>query len=206
MVDPNFRADHVNFNGKKYTLAEFRDFVNSSDNPLELTPYQLDRVTKKSLDEWTVAELEDMAQTVANLRQEGRQIWQAKVDKRQHEADIIQNSIISTLLANPKYRGADDQPASSSAEARQEKRSMSTRIRSTMLKTLNMDRKAQMLDGGVKGAAFDVLVREKRDAQSEEYRSITAREQAVIDVMKSTGVTAKDLYEQIGRASCRERV
>lgn len=197
LVDPNFRADHVNFNGKKYTLAEFRDFVNSSDNPLELTPYQLDRVTKKSLDEWTVAELEDMAQTVANLRQEGRQIWQAKVDRRQHEAEAIQNRIISTLLANPKYRGANDQPASSSAEARQEKRSMSTRIRSTMLKTLNMDRKAQMLDGGVKGAAFDVLVREKRDAQSEEYRSITAREQAVIDVMKSTGVTAKDLYELV---------
>ena len=197
LVDPNFRADHVNFNGKKYTLAEFRDFVNSSDNPLELTPYQLDRVTKKSLDEWTVAELEDMAQTVANLRQEGRQIWQAKVDKRQHEAEAIQNRIISTLLANPKYRDANDQPASSSAEARQEKRSMSTRIRSTMLKTLNMDRKAQMLDGGVKGAAFDVLVREKRDAQSEEYRSITAREQAVIDVMKSTGVTAKDLYELV---------
>ena len=45
--------------------------------------------------------------------------------------------------------------------------------------------------------SFDVLVREKRDAQSEEYRSITAREQAVIDVMKSTGVTAKDLYELV---------
>lgn len=59
LVDPHFRASWIRYHGKKYSMADFRAFVESSENPLELTEYQTTRLTRKPLGEWTLEELED---------------------------------------------------------------------------------------------------------------------------------------------------
>lgn len=196
LVDPNFRAGFIRYNDKKYSIAEFREIVEkegllSSD----LTDYQIARLTKKSLDDWTISELEEMAEKVSRLREEGRQIWQAKVDKRAFEAQALQNAILREILENKHYKAPDD--ISASIDYQRRRRSLKTKWKAGIGKTYNMDRKAQMVDGDKKGVAHDLLVRKKRETQENELRSMSRRQDPITKLMKDLGVSVDDLYKTV---------
>ena len=197
LVDPNFRRETVVIDGRRMTVEDLRTWAGSEANPLEFSPYMITRITKKSLNEWTVSELEEMALQVSKLLEEGRQIWQAKVDARAVQARSLQNQIIDNILSSKKYKKAGETPLPNSVESIRKEKVKSSGLNSLIMKTLNMDRKAQMLDNGMKGPAFDLLIREKRDAQNTEYRNKRNRIRPLEKLAKELGVRTKDLYETV---------
>ena len=192
-LDPAFRkkmkvdGNMVDINDLK---AKFR--ANPGDPALStLTEAQLLRIAKKSLDEMTLGELEQLAETISNLRSQGLQKRMAYVLGERQRIKAIQNDLIAQIRASEDYRepafgGGDD-------EARR-KKALPERLRSMALATYNMARKAQMMDGDKKGAFYDLLVRQKRACQDVEMRAQYTRTQAIREAMAQAGVKPEDLY------------
>ena len=192
-LDPAFRkkmkvdGNMVDINDLK---AKFR--ANPGDPALStLTEAQLLRIAKKSLDEMTLGELEQLADTISNLRSQGLQKRMAYVLGERQRIKAIQNDLIAQIRASEDYRepafgGGDD-------EARR-KKALPERLRSMALATYNMARKAQMMDGDKKGAFYDLLVRQKRACQDVEMRTQYTRTQAIREAMAQAGVKPEDLY------------
>ena len=213
LVDPNFRQNTIWFDGKRYTLEEFRNYFRSlfdgvSEEELNeeirngyeafgLTKKQADRLVQKNLNDFTVSELEEMAQQVADLADEGRQVWQAKQDEKRRQARRLQNQIISGIMSRPHAKTPDEMPTPGSAEDKKAQKNVRKQVRTAWFKTLNMDRKAQMLDNDEKGVAYDLLIRERRKVQSNESKAKSARINPVMDLMKQLNVNPQDLYQTV---------
>lgn len=213
LVDPNFRQNTIWYEGKKYTIDEFRQYFRSmfegvSEEELNeeirkdyeafgLTRKQAERLLQKNLNDYTVAELEQMAQQVADLAEEGRQVWQAKQDEKRRQARRTQNQIIAEIMSRPHAKTPDEMPTPGSAEDKKAQKNVRKQIRNAWFKTLNMDRKAQMLDNDEKGVAYNLLIRKRREVQSNESKAKNARINPVMDLMNSLGVKPQDFYETV---------
>lgn len=160
-----------------------------------LTPSQLERLSKVSLDEMTVSDLENLAVTVNQLRQEGMQERRAYVEAERSRIRTIQNQLYSTVMGSGKYSGT--YMAQSAEEKKDRKRWRGIYSSPIYYATVNMARKAQMLDGDKKGLFYDVLIRMKRDAQAVETRAIRSRQEAVGKVMEEHGITYADMYTSV---------
>lgn len=187
---------YINLNGQRLNLTAFRGMVDRGEiNIAGLTDYQLKRYFNKSLAEYTVEELETLADTVRYLTEQGRHEWQAKVDQRNFEARQFQQLLINELMASPRYTNAGDEPLPESGESVKKKRTFAQMVRTGWYKTLNMARKAQMIDGNRKATAYRLLVEEKRRMQEAEFLAIRKRMQPVLKMMKDLGVKPQDFYE-----------
>lgn len=160
-----------------------------------LTPSQLERLSKVSLDEMTVSDLENLAVTVNQLRQEGMQERRAYVEAERSRIRTIQNQLYSTVMGSGKYSGT--YMAQSAEEKKDRKRWRGIYSSPIYYATVNMARKAQMLDGDKKGLFYDVLIRMKRDAQAVETKAIRSRQEAVGKVMEEHGITYADMYSSV---------
>jgi len=195
-VDPNNRRDKIRVAGKLMTVPELRAAIERGDIKLEnITPYMLTRLTKTPLNEWTVSELEEMAEYVESLRTLGKQIWQAKIDKRNMIAEQLRNQIIHTVQANRLH--PETTPIPNSEEARQLEKKWRTKFKNTFNKTLGIDRKAQRLDNNTQGTAWDILVDQRRKLDNEEYQAIQKRVQPIYKLMEEKGIKPSDLYQKV---------
>lgn len=195
-VDPNNRRDKIRVAGKPMTVPELRAAIERGDIKLEnITPYMLTRLTKTPLNEWTVSELEEMAEYVESLRTLGKQIWQAKIDKRNMIAEQLRNQIIHTVQANRLH--PETTPIPNSEEARQLEKKWRTKFKNTFNKTLGIDRKAQRLDNNTQGTAWDILVDQRRKLDNEEYQAIQKRVQPIYKLMEEKGIKPADLYQKV---------
>jgi hypothetical protein len=129
--------------------------------------------TRRPLNDYTIAELQDIATAVEELRAEGRAILQAKKDARNRLATSYQRSIL-TSLGTLKDR---DKVLPESLEGEKEKKSWRRIYRGIMFSTRRMQELAQLLDGGYgnKGAAYRLLVEEKRFHQDNEAKATERR-------------------------------
>lgn len=195
-VDPNNRRDKIRVAGKLMTVPELRTAIERGDIKLEnITPYMLTRLTKTPLNEWTVSELEEMAEYVESLRTLGKQIWQAKIDKRNMIAEQLRNQIIHTVQANRLH--PETTPIPNSEEARQLEKKWRTKFKNTFNKTLGIDRKAQRLDNNTQGTAWEILVDQRRKLDTEEYQAVQKRVQPIYQLMQEKGVKPSDLYQKV---------
>lgn len=194
-VDPHSRSPYVKYNGEVMPVDDFREKMSLNPDLLGLTKYQMDRLLKKDINEWKISELEEMAEIVEKLRFEGRLVWQAKIDRRNYEAQMQIDSLLRTIRSNPKYKEPSDEPLPLTGEAAQNRRKLKAQKNTWYLKTLNMDRKARMLDGDKEGPAYKLLVEEKRNLQSEEARIKSLRSDPVFKLMKKHGIKTVDLYD-----------
>jgi hypothetical protein len=203
LIDPNFRRDGVNVaeGGQrvKLTLEEAQEFFSgtSEDEIIDaIGKRNYERLVeeRKPLNDWTINELEELANEVAELRHTGRRILAAKRERQVAIAQQYQDSIIRSLMATGKYT---DQPIVGTREDQAEKQSPKRTLRAMYYATYPMRVKAMMLDGDRQGDAYNLLMLQKRDAQAREWVNVERRLKPFYDAMKELGFTYKDLYETV---------
>lgn len=192
LIDPQFRRDWVydisenpmQATGfKTMTIEEAKEYLSTLDDAqkTDLFSYMpqdlIERLTeqKKPLNDWTLEELKEMALAVEALKKRGREVLAAKKDARKAQAVAIQRAILKAV-------GQDsDESLPGSIERMSEGRSLSRRFHSATFATRRMQELAQLLDGGYgnKGAAYRLLVTEKRLHQDNEARAIEKRQMKI---------------------------
>lgn len=192
LIDPQFRRDWVydisenpmQATGfKTMTIDEAKNYLDTLDDAqkTDLFSYMpqdlIERLTeqKKPLNDWTLEELKEMALAVEALKKRGREVLAAKKDARKAQAVAIQRAILKAV-------GQDsDESLPGSIERMSEGRSLSRRFHSATFATRRMQELAQLLDGGYgnKGAAYRLLVTEKRLHQDNEARAIEKRQMKI---------------------------
>lgn len=192
LIDPQFRRDWVydisenpmQATGfKTMTIEEAKNYLDTLDDAqkTDLFSYMpqdlVERLTeqKKPLNDWTLEELKEMAFAVEALKKRGREVLAAKKDARKAQAVAIQRAILKAV-------GQDsDESLPGSIERMSEGRSLSRRFHSATYATRRMQELAQLLDGGYgnKGAAYRLLVTEKRLHQDNEARAIEKRQMKI---------------------------
>lgn len=192
LIDPQFRRDWVydisenpmQATGfKTMTIEEAKEYLSTLDDAqkTDLFSYMpqdlVERLTeqKKPLNDWTLEELKEMALAVEALKKRGREVLAAKKDARKAQAVAIQRAILKAV-------GQDsDESLPGSIERMSEGRSISRRFHSATYATRRMQELAQLLDGGYgnKGAAYRLLVTEKRLHQDNEARAIEKRQMKI---------------------------
>lgn len=196
-LDPNFRTSMM-IDGKPYDInllkAMFRGDVERDPVIFDsLSDAQLDRLSKKSLDEMTISELEDMATAVSQLREEG--IKERKLidsAQRKHVAKT-RKMVLAAVMANPKFT---DEPMPGSGEERKRERNWWRRFLDIYYGSANMSRRTQDMEGGKKGIIWNLLVGMKREAQDAENRMILKRMQPIQDFIKANHIDTSDFYEE----------
>lgn len=203
-LDPAFRRESTLIDGadgqRRVSIDDARELFSGSSREeiieaIGLRMYEWIADERRPLNEWTVAELEDLAERVGNLRAEGRRILAAKVERQQAIASRYQENIMRTLIASGKYQ---DRPIVGSVDDQKEKSSPFRTAKSLRYSTLPMRAKAMMLDGDTQGVAYNLLITKKRQAQAVEWTAVELRQKPVIDFMKEVGLTERDLYETVG--------
>lgn len=204
-LDPAFRRESTLVDGadgqtRRVSIDDARELFSGSSREeiigaIGQRMYEWIADERRPLNEWTVAELEDLAERVGNLRAEGRRILAAKRERQQSIARQYQESIMRSLIATGKYQ---DRPIVGSLDDQKEKSSPFRTVKAFRYSTLPMRAKAMMLDGDTQGTAYDLLVTRKRDAQAVEWTAVELRQKPVIDFMKQVGLTEQDLYETVG--------
>lgn len=167
------------------------------DNPVFATFSQrnLDILTKKTPNDFTVAELEALASAVQELRRRGLREWQAVVDQRNAMREAFLSSLRSTIRKSSHY---DDEPWPESDEERRRLSRPWARMWNLASHVINMSRIAQLLDNGQKdGPFYRLLVEATRRVQDAEERAIRERLRHVQAVMKEQGVKPSDLMEKV---------
>jgi hypothetical protein len=203
MLDPKFRRDSVvTLDGEERIDLEDAKNIFEGSTDEEMIEALGERVynrimgIKKPLNDWTMTELEGVAQEVANLRKEGRQVWEAKQEQKRIVAENYQIAMIRSLVATGKYQ---KRTLPGSIEDDRRRKSVKERLRSVLYATWDADRWAQMIDNNKKGDAYELLVRMRRRLQQVEWENIERRVKPVIDLMKSNEVNLKpeDLYQTV---------
>jgi len=183
------------FKGTRYTSKDFRAAVDEGKiNKDELSAYQKKRYENKSLSDYTVEDLEQMAEKKRMLTNKGRELWQQKVDQRNYEASLVRRAIAQELRRSAKYSKA---PLPGTKEEQNKSARFLSKLHDAFLATLRMNSVAQMLDGDKKGEAYDVLVDENRILKSKEYAAVRKRVKPVIEAMQKYGITMQDIYNPV---------
>jgi len=196
-IDPKFRTGNVKYNGKTVALKDIQaivDQLGEYDITQTLPKRIADRLDKTPLNELTLVDLEEIASRVATLRKTGRLVQQARSIFQSELANSYAQTISNSLIDTGKYTPP---PATGSVEDIQSKRSVRERFRSVFYDTLDMPRKAIMLDNDTKGTAYDLLVDRQRDAYRTKESNIARRMSTIEQVMKETGITYEDAYKQV---------
>ncbi len=194
LIDPEFRREWVydikldpeqNKGYSTMTVQQAKDYLNSlSDTAkIDLFSYMpqdlIERLTeqRKPLNDWTITELQSMATAVEGLKNEGKAILQAKKETRNAQARVIKRAILNAV-GNFSEK---DSSLPSSLKRMEEGKGFKARLHSIMFRTRRMQELAQLLDGGYgnKGAAYRLLVEEKRWHQDNEARAIEKRYKSV---------------------------
>lgn len=187
----------IQINGQTMKLDEFRAAIETGTIQIEgLSDYQLKRYLNTSLADLTIVDLETLSDTVSYYEKMGRQMWQAKVDKKNFDAERLRNQIYGQITSSEHYKPEDDNLAGSAASDKKLKEGLFTKGR-IYKKSLNWARKAQMIDNGQKGLVYNLTVEERRLHQDEYLNGVRDRMNKVKDLMKQLGVAEEDFYQPV---------
>lgn len=196
LIDPAFRRGTIKaLDGKVYTVAELKEILtkNSSDPVIQtLTERQIERLTKVSLDEMTLTEVEETYRYIKQLREEGLNKRRSEILKRKAEEQIIYNELTNTLMASKKFA---DYGFEGTEDKKNRLNTKSGKVRNAWYQTLNMARKAQILDNNEKGTFYNLLIRKKRILQNAEMEAVSKRANLIQDAIKENNLNPDSLYK-----------
>ncbi len=198
-LDPEFRQASVSIEGERVTIEEAKQILEgTNDEEIRETLgdrlYQRIKEQRKPLNDWTIAELEEVAEKISYLRLIGRRVLDAKNEQKRIIAENYRNAILGTLLATGKYV---PRPLTGSAEDLQQKKSAKNRYRAMLYSTWPYRVKALMLDNHQAGSATNLLVTQYRELKNQEFDAIEKRQKKVFDAMNAAGIDQNDLYEVV---------
>ncbi len=190
-----YQNETIMVDGNKMALSDFRKAVEDGTIKVEgLSDYQLKRYLNTSLADLTISDLEVLKDTVDYYKQMGKQMWQAKVDQRAFEAQHLRSQIIGEVYKSKHY---DPQKDYLSNTAESDKNKKKGRLRGFYNKSLNWNRKAQILDNDTKGLNYDLTVEERRVHQDEQLTGVRDRVNPVKKILEESGLKEQDFYNPV---------
>lgn len=196
-VDPSFRRDWAKVipdnpysNMTKDEAVKYLESLEEGERADILSALSAQTVQRlfdgrKSMNEFTMQELQQLAMDVQNLKTEGRQVLTAKKKYKEIQAKEAIRSILDTL----KPLTADaDKSLYGSQERNKEDKTLRRRIQAGVYATRRMQELAQLLDGGYgnKGTAYSLLVDEKRYHKNRTEKAIDERMDKINNFVKSS--------------------
>lgn len=190
-----YQNNSIMIDGKRMKLEDFRKGVEDGSIKIEgLSDYQLKRYLNTSLADLTISDLETLKDTVDYYKIMGKQMWQAKVDQKNFEAEMFRNQILSQVYKSNSYDPEKDHLAGSAESDTVKKKGL---LKGGFYKTLNWNRKAQIIDNDNKGLNYDLTVEERRQHQDEMLRGIRDRVNPVKAILEETGLKEQDFYKTV---------
>ena len=183
-LDPNFRSG-IRVNGQLMDIRELKRIYRNNPSVLALSSLseeQLQRVSKKSLDEMSLSELNKLYEESNRLREIGRAKRQAYLTEQRQRIGTIRSAMIDQITSRADYKPPE---IGGSVER---KKMLRPKLREIQFATLTMPTKAQLLDGNKKGIFYDFLVRRKRECQTEERRNIYRRSDPIVKMMEERNI------------------
>ena len=146
----------------------------------------------KPLNDWTVAELEELKTRLDEVWDEGRLIQRAKDEAKRSRRRNLRNDILTSVKSTPKYN--DEPELTGTGESTTRKRSLKTEMQGNYYATKRMQELAYYIDGsrGQRGTAYDLLVEQVRTMLDEEYRNEQRRMKPYEEAMKTYKQWLKD--------------
>lgn len=172
----------------------------------DLTPEAIDAAVSKILPEslvaklkhqplkqWTVDELIGLAQVIEEKHREGKQKYMAKIAAKQAEAARIRDASIKTLR---DAKGYSDDNAGWSEDEKKKKGGFDALKRKLKYAAMRPYAFIEMLDGGKRGALYDMLEFEQRECYSRFKAGRDTRVEAFNSVLEKQGLTLADFEKK----------
>ena len=172
----------------------------------DLTPEAIDEAVSKILPEslvaklkhqplkqWTVDELIGLAQVIEEKYREGRQKYMAKIAAKQAEAARIRDASIKTLRG---AKGYSDDNAGWSEDEKKKKGGFDALKRKLKYAAMRPYAFIEMLDGGKRGALYDMLEFEQRECYSRFKAGRDTRVEAFNSFLEKQGLTLADFEKK----------
>ena len=173
----------------------------------DLTPEAIDEAVSKILPEslvaklkhqplkqWTVDELIGLAQVIEEKHREGRLKYMAKIAAKQAEAARIRDASIKTLRG---AKGYSDDNAGWSEDEKKKKGGFDALKRKLKYAAMRPYAFIEMLDGGKRGALYDMLEFEQRECYSRFKAGRDTRVEAFNSFLEKQGLTLADFEKKI---------
>lgn len=173
----------------------------------DLTPEAIDEAVSKILPEslvaklkhqplkqWTVDELIGLAQVIEEKHREGRQKYMAKIAAKQAEAARIRDASIKALRG---AKGYSDDNAGWSEDEKKKKGGFDALKRKLKYAAMRPYAFIEMLDGGKRGALYDMLEFEQRECYSRFKAGRDTRVEAFNSFLEKQGLTLADFEKKI---------
>ncbi|UTC51009.1 hypothetical protein [Treponema sp. OMZ 855] len=172
----------------------------------DLTPEAIDTAVSKILPEslvaklkhqplkqWTVDELITLAQVIEEKHREGKQKYMAKIAAKQAEAARIRDASIKTLR---DAKGYSDDNAGWSEDEKKKKGGFDALKRKLKYAAMRPYAFIEMLDGGKRGALYDMLEFEQRECYSRFKAGRDTRVEAFNSFLEKQGLTLADFEKK----------
>ncbi|MDR1588557.1 MAG: hypothetical protein LBS57_13970, partial [Treponema sp.] len=162
------------------------------------------RVMDKGYTEWTLAEIEELAEIIDRLFVQGKEIYKANKDHEKKRIREYQDAIRETILAVPFWKRKLLADSGDTPEEKARKQAEMEKIigkykdgrKSPAYADMGIRRYARMLDNGdPEGRNSALLVRRKDDAYNQKMAAIDARMERMRDVMKKLGIKGGELWK-----------
>ena len=172
----------------------------------DLTPEAIDAAVSKILPEslvaklkhqplkqWTVDELIGLAQVIEEKHREGKQKYMAKIAAKQAEAARIRDAAIKALRG---AKGYSDDNAGWSEDEKKKKGGFDALKRKLKYAAMRPYAFIEMLDGGKRGALYDMLEFEQRECYSRFKAGRDTRVEAFNSFLEKQGLTLADFEKK----------
>lgn len=172
----------------------------------DLTPEAIDAAVSKILPEslvaklkhqplkqWTVDELIGLAQVIEEKHREGRQKYMAKIAAKQAEAARIRDASIKALRGAKNY---SDDNAGWSEDEKKKKGGLDALKRKLKYAAMRPYAFIEMLDGGKRGALYDMLEFEQRECYSRFKAGRDTRVEAFNSFLEKQKLTLADFEKK----------
>ena len=151
------------------------------------------KLKHQPLKQWTVDELIGLAQVIEEKHREGRQKYMAKIAAKQAEAARIRDAAIKTLR---DAKGYSDDNAGWSEDEKKKKGGFDALKRKLKYAAMRPYAFIEMLDGGKRGALYDILEFEQRECYSRFKAGRDTRVEAFNSFLKEQKLTLADFEKK----------
>lgn len=151
------------------------------------------KLKHQPLKQWTVDELIGLAQVIEEKHREGRQKYMAKIAAKQAEAARIRDAAIKALR---DAKGYSDDNAGWSEDEKKKKGGFDALKRKLKYAAMRPYAFIEMLDGGKRGALYDMLEFEQRECYSRFKAGRDTRVEAFNSFLKEQKLTLADFEKK----------
>ena len=189
-LDPIDQGKRVMTDEKNAVFAKYDELAKQF-----LTPEQIDKIKTAPLNEWSTKDLKDLAGSLRELRQAGRDEYFAKASERKARLDDQAMEVRQTLVANHPADGRA--PVGSKEYQHANGGKLGRTLRSFDLPQTNILREARTIDGKEDGPVLRIVMKEVEADRASDTMS-RARKAALAEALKGQDLDTRHFYDKKG--------